>query len=210
MKRFFLNISFIMLIFAVGIFAYQCNENSHLRKCSAVVTGYRSYNADKSYISPVATFTVNGKEYKRTFAESIGEKFEIGDELEILYDIRDPSDYVYRDYSLWIIIPLMLIGLILMTVCREAFKGYWSCFVCRYPKACIWTVISILIPFFYWLWYEYVFVPPSGQLFAGLAEGLFMDALLIIAPVTDIIVWITAVLRYTNKNKIAERTAYTE
>lgn len=209
MKRLFLNISFICLAFSIGIFAYRCYENSYLHKCSAVFSGYRSYNADGSDIKPEVTFTVNGKEYTRTFAESTDANYEIGDKTEILYDSRDPGDYVYRHYSWVIIIPLMLIGLILIIVCREAFKGYWSDFVCRYPKACICTVISILIPFFYLIWYEYFFVCPDA-VFAGLTEVLFMCALLIIAPVTDIIVWITAVLKYKNKNKIAEQTAYTE
>lgn len=185
MKRFFLNVSFIILAF---ILAFWTNENLHLRKCTAVVTGYRSDNSD---ISPEVTFTVKGSKYTRTFAESVKKKYEIGDKLEITYDNRRPGAYVYRHDFISMLIPVILI----MIICREGFNGYIDNFVYRYPKACMLTVFSTAIFIWYLLAVDIGYIVGAE----GWAKLIILGFLIMTIPTINIIVWITATVRYKNK-----------
>ncbi|MGN0666596.1 MAG: hypothetical protein ACI4KF_08740 [Huintestinicola sp.] len=218
-KRMFLNIGLLIALAAVILSVRSLWINRNIIDITATViseeksdVGYVEYGS-KERTYPYSDYEVEyeyeGRSYHRTILRDTG-TYAIGDIAPIEIDKSEPDSYAYRSYEsdFIIIVPLAVIAALLIVSCRSAFRGYREEFIGRYPKACIFTAVSPVVPIIYY--FTAYLHPEPAWIMEGLAEAVTLLFLTAAVPLADMIVWIVAVASYVRKMKIADSSILTK
>lgn len=206
-QRIVLNIGLLILLAAsvYGIVSVWENRNAAYTQATVIsaepagnVFLRKADGSEIMYDTLTLEYVVDGITYKGTTHKLPGE-YEIGGQLRYCYDKSEPSERFYNDLSgnLMQAAPVGFVGLIVIFLCKDAFKGYISDYLCRYKWCVLFSIITGWIPILYYLWFEYIF-EPSG-VFGGLSEYFFLLFLLGFVPLVNIVVWTIAAVRYELK-----------
>lgn len=211
-KRFFLNLGFLALFAATVISVDTAYKNSLVETVEGTVieTGISEYafytenGVSIPFIDAKTEYTVNGKTYYTTKHFRQNEEPETGTSVTVSYNRKTPGTIDYTD-SYFMPVFIYIIGAAAVFFCRDALNGYKDEFIRRYPSAFSFTAVTVFVPVFYYIWLEYIFVPPEDIMFAGLGEGLIFLFLAFGVPAVNAVVWLIAIVcRHRRLKKAAE------
>lgn len=208
-KRIFLNIGMTLAVIAAVFLAHQLYENSFLIKTDGIIVSIEpsknGYYVDENggrenMMSYCVEYTAkDGAFYTDEIIGRNGE-YEVGGTVRVFYDKRWPTHISYRTDNSFFIAIFGIPAVIMIFLCRSAFKGYKTEYLDRYRKTVIFSVITGWIPIIYFIWYNFFFTP-TGYFFPGLGEALICILLFIAVPIINIIVWIISAAVYCKKQK---------
>lgn len=194
-KRFFLNIGFLCLFTAALFGIRHIYENSFMKKVTGTVTNVGEYRYDITYV------TLDNTKYTDEVYGKQGE-YELNQQLDVLYDERRPENIEFYPVNhSFAIIAWSAVGIVLIIIFRKGFDGYINNFIKRYPKSCLFSIITLPVPAIY---YYTKYLHPSFSMFLmGLEEAVMLIFLMGAVPLANVIVWTVSAIKYCRRQSMA-------
>ena len=217
-RRFFLNIGFLCLVTALLFGIRHIYENSFIKKVTGTVINaelsdysYTVIESDGSeytvpeYRYDIMYITLDNHKYTNEVYRKQGE-YELDQQLDILYDERNPEkiEFYPVDHS-FAIIAWSAVGIVLIIIFRKGFDGYINDFVKRYPKSCLFSIITLPVPAIYY--YTKYLHPSFSMFFMGLGEAVMLLFLMGAVPLANVIVWTVSAVKYCRRQAVADGNA---
>ena len=214
-RRFFLNVSILGLIIGIIVLLSVVFHNLLLKKTTGIVVDYEisEYNYRINGVESVEERKHPIVEYESiengikqsNFYWLDGDEYNIGDTVEVYVDKDNWDEAVmptgYTVYIVFYILPFVL----LMLICKKAFKDYKRDFLERYHKSIKVTVIIEIVAIgFSLLWQHICSVKQYGGMMPGLdalGDFLFMCIVDAIAILSILVIWIVTGIKFMRHQK---------